>query len=843
MVLFGREARLRLFALALLLALGIGGGAGRSYPLIAMIGQWLALIVAAIAGSQLARQAETARALRAPIILFGATVLLILLQIVPLPPGLWHALPGRAVVVAIDALLAQAAPWRPLSLTPDATLAMLPALAVPFAAMTGMALVSAADRMAALRLIVIIAAIGAAIGMVQAGLGAGDAPLLYDSAHQGDGIGLFVNRNHQATFLLAAIAIAAIPDLFGRRRAIGAALIAFLTLGVLATRSRTALLLLPLVLLAAGWLIAGGRRAGRSALGLALGYGLGALILSRTDLMQRILARFAGIGTEARYQYWDNSWFVVRGTFPWGTGLGSFDRVYRTVEPLAEVGPLTVNHAHNDALEWLMEAGLAGALLMIAGLVVLIVMIARAWRRTVRDTERKPLVAAVAALAMILLFSLVDYPLRMPAIAGLAGAMVAVIAMTGRAPSVRAQGGRIALYASGAVALLIGLVATGDGLAQALVARRQPLAATRVAPWSSAAWTALADATGAGHGGTAMRAAATRALAISPLDAGAVRAQGYADLLNGAPKRGAALLRIGAGLGWQDTLIARWLAQTALTNGDATLAAQQIDAMLRRRESPEAAMQGLLAVYRLPGGPAALVERLDDRPGWRGGFLAMLADDGVADPARLTGFLRALASAGLAATPAETARARAKLAEHGDMAGARAVWLASGGRGLIEDGGFEALPDPVPDYAIPYGWSAPPLAGVHVTSDERGTEGKGVRIAADGLTSGMALQQPLLLTPGRYRIAVRVRGGGDMTDAPMADGTANRAALVLLCADGTPVMTLPFPGGRDWRALSGAVMVPQGCVAQRIGVVLTAGEGQPVKWFVDTVRIGRVPQA
>ena len=86
---------------------------------------------------------------------------------------------------------------------------------------------------------------------------------------------------------------------------------------------------------------------------------------------------------------------------PWmGFGLGTFDSAYPAYASF-DVG-LTVNHAHNDWLEWAAEGGIP--------LFVLIAFIAL-W--SARAAWRAPWAAGVMA---VFLHSLVDYPLQKAAI-------------------------------------------------------------------------------------------------------------------------------------------------------------------------------------------------------------------------------------------------------------------------------------------------------------------------------------------------------------------------------------------------------------------------------------------
>ena len=104
---------------------------------------------------------------------------------------------------------------------------------------------------------------------------------------------------------------------------------------------------------------------------------------------------------------------VTFGTF--GSGFGSFQQVFHLFEDPARVSTHYANHAHNDLLEFTLEGGVPGLVLLVAFLAWFCV---RLWHIWVRDRRRDPIGqgAAIAAL-IVLLHSLVDYPLRTGAIA------------------------------------------------------------------------------------------------------------------------------------------------------------------------------------------------------------------------------------------------------------------------------------------------------------------------------------------------------------------------------------------------------------------------------------------
>ena len=842
-----------------LFVLLFGGGAGTGYPLIELVAQLLALVLivratrpdpVAVDTVSMAAAATRSVTLRRFVLVFAAAFALVALQLVPMPGSWWHGLPARETAVRIYALLGWTGHWHAFSTTPDTTFSALLAMLVPLAAMLTVAALPLASRVMLLRLVVIAAMVSTVLAALQVAAG-GSAPVLYDTAHRGFGVGFFVNRNHQATFLLVAIVFAAVPGVMGTgaaRRLAMLGVIGFLSLGILATSSRTALLLLPIPLIVAFALVGDVRRTGKPVIAAAALYVVGGILLSRTDLVQRLFARFATVAEELRYQYWENTLYIIRETFPFGTGFGSFERVYRSVEPLGQVSPLSVNHAHNDFLELILEGGLPAGILVAAGLIVLIVALVSGWHRggdrTASDRQdgdrhastrqdRATLVAGGAAIALILLFSLVDYPLRMAGIAGLFGAALGLIAAVGR-PQFRATvsfAWTPTTTALTLVAAVIGLAASGDAAGRFLTLRGQPAAATAVAPWSASAWSALANAEQIAGRPAAARVAAARALAIDPIDAGAVRAHGYADLSLGQTVRGSALLQAGAALGWRDTLMQLWLAERALEVGSAGIAAERIDALLRRAQLPDALMPQMRRTYLSPGGVDALVARLLDAPKWRQGFFNAIAQDAAESVPRTLEFLGKLRKARIAATPQETMLIRWRLGDAGDLAGARQVWLASGGRGLIADGGFEALSSPLPGGLIPYAWSAPSVPGVRVIPADRGADGSGhaLQIVSDGLSGGTVLAQAITVPPGRWRLSAMVRGAD--VPATLSLGCAGRARAVVddgVALDGQ---------GAGWRRVSGIVTADASCPVRILGLSLRERGGQPGVFWIDSVRI------
>lgn len=825
------------------------GGARDRYPLLGLV---LTLLALAILSGEAGRIRFVAQkpALRALLLVFAAGFVLAIIQLIPLPPAVWHQLAGRATAADLYRNLQWAREWRPLSLTPDATVRGVLAMLAPLAAFLAVAGMSAAHRIRLLRMTIAAAAIGAGFGALQAAVGE-SAWVLYDTAHRGFGVGFFVNRNHQATFLLACAVLAAVPGVLVLRDenaragrgwaplALPLAGTAFLAVGVLATASRMGLVLLPPALFAALAVAARGYRARWIVAGGALAT-LAVAALTRTDLLQRSLQRFAAASDDLRYQYWHNTLYAIREVLPWGTGLGSFDPVYRAIEPLGQVRPLYVNHAHNDYLEVALEGGWPAMAVVALGLAAIAFAVATAWRTGAAGA--RPLVLACAGgIVLILLFTIVDYPLRSAAVGCLFAMMLGLLAPPppeARPAPADAPQRFVGRAAVAAVALVAAGLSVSAAAGESLRLAGQPALATRAAPWSSEAWADRATREQAAGELGASRQSAERALRIAPLTAAAVRVHGLADLLLDRPDRGIATMQLGAALGWRDSGLQLWLAEAGLATGDATLAAERLDALLRRGASAGRAMERLRQLYRQPpDGPEAIAVRLTDEPAWRAGFFNLTAPDAAASVPRALNFLARLDQLGVPASPGETALWRWRLAESGAFREARQIWLASGGKGWLADGGFED-PQGIPaGAAAPFAWGAPALPGVTVAraeADDR--DHMAVQISAPGSSAGPVLTQTIVLAPGTYALGSKLRSvtGGELA-----------AGWTIGCADGPPTaraIDLRWADAADsWRTANGTFTVTGDCVALVLALRLANDSAERRLLQVDDVTLERLP--
>ena len=392
----------------------------------------------------------TIRANRALFGLFGAMVLLLALHLVPMPPAMWHLLPGREVIAAIDRAAGLGEVWRPLTFVPSAGWNALFALLVPLAALLlGVQCSPAAlDRL--LPLLLVLCLVSGLLGVLQM-IGPGQGPLyFYRITNNGAAVGLFSNRNHAAVFLacyapMAATWIAAAPAVHGtgrRRLILASAGLALIVPLIVAAGSRAGLLIGAVGLVAAAAILHKARlgsparadlkRFGGGAAALALALSAVFFVFSRGQAVERLSA--ADQGEDLRFQAWGTVFRGIREFMPFGSGAGSFAESYQIFEPDALLSPSYFNHAHNDFLEVAMTLGLPG--LGLIGFAVWLWLFGtwRAWRDGGASRAR----LGAVLLGLLILASSVDYPLRVPSLA-----VFAVIAALWLRPGLE-QPGRIA---------------------------------------------------------------------------------------------------------------------------------------------------------------------------------------------------------------------------------------------------------------------------------------------------------------------------------------------------------------------------------------------------------------
>lgn len=369
--------------------------------------------------------------------LIAGIALLALIQLLPLPPALWTALPGRAAVAEAFGQLDLPLPWMPVTLAPEGTIASLLALLPPLAMLALLLRPEAAGRQLWPLLVVAIALVQLVLGIAQVAGGRNSPLYFYAYTNWGHEVGFFSNTNHHATLLLMAMPFAAalasqMLRQPGQRHdtlaktVIAGCIFAVLAGGVIVNGSRAGLVLLPLVLILCGCMIAAdlSRRAPRLWFGIAVGtIAVGIAAAGASGVMTRQQLGEGGSQT-SRAAIWERSWPIAVEHQPTGSGLGSFVPLYRMAEDPGERPRSYANHAHNDYLEWFLETGMPGLILLLAFFIWYARRSWGAWSRPEASFAR----AGSIAVAAVAIHSLVDYPIRTAAIAALTALCCALLA-------------------------------------------------------------------------------------------------------------------------------------------------------------------------------------------------------------------------------------------------------------------------------------------------------------------------------------------------------------------------------------------------------------------------------
>lgn len=352
------------------------------------------------------------------------SILLVLAQLIPMPPGLWQSLPGRAL--ERDILIAIGLPgrWMPLSMEPLNT-ALAALMIVPLLGIFLTVLRLSGDEQQWLALAILVAiSLALCLGVLQV---ASDGRLMsfYRTAHQGSLLGFFANRNHMADLLALAICLGVFFVIrFGWRgpqALVAIGIIGILAMGsILGTASRTGLVLgLVGLLLSVAVFVEGGKRNMRN-IALASGGTLiaGLTALSYSGVASKVLDRYEAVGTDLRWDIWTRSTGIIADVFPLGAGFGAYPNLYKTYEQIDWIIPVYINHAHNDYIEIAVEAGIAGIGLIVAFLWIWARSTVGAWRVQRRSIRQTALLGSIGIL-LLLLHSILDYPLRTAALAAL----------------------------------------------------------------------------------------------------------------------------------------------------------------------------------------------------------------------------------------------------------------------------------------------------------------------------------------------------------------------------------------------------------------------------------------
>jgi hypothetical protein len=443
-----------LSALLLCVALVFGGGTyQRSWP--DAIVQIAALLLIPLALQGLLTRAVDGTT-RLALLLVAAIVALPLLQLVPLPPSLWAALPGRKSLAEAFRLTGTPLPWFPLTLSPAETwrsaLGLIPPLGM-FLSAAGL------DRRGRRRLTLLLIVCGFAcvlIGLAQ--VAAGSRGLFRFYGEGTAAVGFFINRNHYAALLyvmipLTAAWIVGLAADHRREMLVGICLCVLvfcsILLGLGVARSRAGLGLAMLAALLSLPLASSARDVAardKARFIITVAGIIGALLIIQFALLgilQRLEADPLG---DMRWTFTAVTLRAAHDFLPFGAGLGTFDSIYKGYETAEMLTATYVNNAHNDFAELYLEAGIPALLLVALFVTFYGTLTIRVWFQDAPgDQKTIDLALRRAATIVVLLLSLhsfVDYPLRSAALASIfALACALMLPAAGHRPRPAARAG------------------------------------------------------------------------------------------------------------------------------------------------------------------------------------------------------------------------------------------------------------------------------------------------------------------------------------------------------------------------------------------------------------------
>lgn len=427
-------------AILIVMAVACGGG-GINAALFNLAVQLTALLVLALNPRALIDFFGDAP--RFPKILIGFSLALPLLQSIPLPPVVWHALPGREAALETYGITGQPDIWMALSQDLRRTLIAFLALVPPFAFV-----VLAWDLPRAHQRQLVLVLVGAGLAMVLLGamqMASGNRALMLFGDYAGPRyfgspylLGTFQNHNPASIFLVLALVclVGATPAKPSGKWVTGGSFAALiLVIGIVTTGSRSGIALAALPLSLAAFRLfrvpvkrRPSLRAGLIGLaGLAVLAGGIGYLASNNARIQGSIERFSNLQDD-RLLIWADMKGAISRFWPVGSGIGTLDEVFQLDESLENLAPGRAARAHNEYLEVALETGLVG--LSLLGL--WIVFLGLRCLQSLRSSRLE--MAAATGLVVVAIQSISDFPLRFEAVLCAASLLLALLV---KAPSQR----------------------------------------------------------------------------------------------------------------------------------------------------------------------------------------------------------------------------------------------------------------------------------------------------------------------------------------------------------------------------------------------------------------------
>ena len=422
-------------------------------------------------------EAVAKNCLIATLIASSFIVAISVVQLVPLPPDLWSSLSRPPIALTEKVIPHISEDWRAVSLAPHATWVGAASLIVPFAVFLAGMLLNNSERQLIIWVFLAMGGVALVLGYLQVAQGAGSAFRFSSFKNQSEAVGFFANRNHFAallycTLVFAGVWIASIarsvmmPGTINTRAVLWfASALTFLIavfVGLAMSRSRAGIMLG--ILASAGMVGLVMARTKSSVPSVQNGkyapwrdlriwfLALGSAVLAAAEFgLYRSIGRFSANSFEdARLPINWTTFEIALRSLPFGTGIGSFVPVYAASEKQMEMSAF-VNRAHNDFAELLLETGILGVLCIVAFVIWFLLRSFEIWcNPNSREPASHNLIQCAATIVILLLLvhSLVDYPLRTTALSTLFGFCCGLLVPTALTASARQQNRQPPAHAS-----------------------------------------------------------------------------------------------------------------------------------------------------------------------------------------------------------------------------------------------------------------------------------------------------------------------------------------------------------------------------------------------------------
>ncbi|HXH51192.1 MAG TPA: O-antigen ligase family protein [Terriglobia bacterium] len=382
-------------------------------------------------------------------------LLWIALQLVPLPLSFLAAIsPAHKLTQAWLVPIQHAGSWGTLSINPAATLlAFFKILAFVGVFVLAIQMFDSARRKSTIvTALIALGCFEAGYGILQYLLGWNKIFGYTNPYDSWVAFGTYINRNHLAGLMDLTVPLAFAAAFYSyqlwsdpRRRAASTKsrgesslefrtvfylfLAVIMVIGVVFSNSRGGILSVSFALIALSVLTL--LKVRRRSWGLVIA-GLVTLAVAFSlwigigDIMHRFvnMSQAEYEGTLTRSMMWSDTIQLFRHNPILGTGLGTFEDALRPFQ--THLVNLTIDHAHNDYLEFASETGLIGFLLLFAPIFYLLIRMIISFLKDHRRYRSAVLLGCIGSALGLLIHSLFDFNLQVPANAMIFAAILGI---------------------------------------------------------------------------------------------------------------------------------------------------------------------------------------------------------------------------------------------------------------------------------------------------------------------------------------------------------------------------------------------------------------------------------